>query len=83
MNIAAGEEVSIRDLVMKIAELTGTSAKLEIGTLPYRPTEIWRMYADSTRARTILGWKPEVSLEEGLKRTTEWFREYYREELGA
>jgi nucleoside-diphosphate-sugar epimerase len=83
VNIAAGEEVSIRDLVMKIAELTGSSAKLEIGSLPYRPTEIWRMYADSTRARTILGWKPEVSLEEGLKRTIEWFREYYREELHA
>jgi UDP-glucose 4-epimerase len=83
LNIAAGEEVPIRDLVHKIAELTGTHAQLEVGALPYRPTEIWRMYADSSRARKTLGWKPEVSLEEGLKRTIEWFREYYREELKA
>lgn len=83
VNIAAGEEVPIRDLVKKIAELTGTSAEIQIGALPYRPTEIWRMYADSTRAREILKWEPRVSLEEGLKRTIEWFREYYRDELGA
>jgi UDP-glucose 4-epimerase len=83
VNIAAGEEVSIRDLVTKIAELTETRTQIDVGALPYRPTEIWRMYADSTRGRETLGWKPEVSLEEGLKRTIEWFREYYREELRA
>ena len=81
VNIAAGEEVSIRDLVNKIAELTGTRSKIETGALPYRPTEIWRMYADSTRARQLLGWKPEVSLEEGLRRTVEWFREYNRDDI--
>lgn len=83
VNIAAGEEVSIRDLVNKIAELTGTQAKIDIGALAYRPTEIWRMYADSARARDILGWRPEISLEEGLKLTIEWFRAYYRAELGG
>ncbi len=81
INIAAGEEVSIIDLVNKVAELTGTSAEIDVGALPYRPTEIWRMFADSTRAREMLGWSPQVNLEEGLKRTIEWFREYYREEL--
>lgn len=83
VNIAAGEEVSIRDLVTKLAELTNTRAQIDVGALPYRPTEIWRMYADSSRGRETLGWKPKVSLEEGLKRTIEWFREYYREELRA
>ena len=83
MNLAAGEEVPIRDLVTKIAELTDTQSRIEIGALPYRPTEIWRMYADSTRARQTLGWEPRVFLEEGLKKTIDWFREYYREELSA
>lgn len=83
VNIAAGEEVSIRNLVTNIAKLTGTHSKIETGVLPYRPTEIWRMYADSTRAREMLGWKPEITLEEGLKLTIEWFREYYRDELVA
>lgn len=79
VNIAAGEEVSIRDLVKKIAEMTGTDAKLEIGALPYRPTEIWRMYADSSRAREVYRWQPKVSLDEGLQETINWFREYYRD----
>jgi UDP-glucose 4-epimerase len=79
VNIAAGEEVAIRDLVKKIAEMTGTNAQLEIGELPYRPTEIWRMYADNTRAREVFGWRPKVSLDEGLQETINWFREYYRD----
>jgi UDP-glucose 4-epimerase len=83
MNLASGEEVAIRDLVTRIAELTETRSRIEIGALPYRPTEIWRMYADSSRARDTLGWKPHVSLDEGLKKTVDWFREYYRKELGA
>ncbi len=83
VNIAGGEEVAIRDLVHKIAELTGTSSQIECGALPYRPTEIWRMYAESKRAREILSWTPEVNLEEGLKRTVEWFGEYHREGMGA
>ncbi|HEX3559057.1 MAG TPA: GDP-mannose 4,6-dehydratase [Pyrinomonadaceae bacterium] len=81
MNLASGEEVSIRDLVGKIAGLTNSSSEIEIGALPYRPTEIWRMFADSARARATLGWRPKINLDEGLKKTVEWFREYYREAL--
>lgn len=81
MNLASGEEVSIRNLVEKIASLTETTSKIEIGSLPYRPTEIWRMFADSTRAREVLGWESKVGLDEGLKRTVEWFR-HYRNTLG-
>ncbi len=79
MNLASGEEVAICDLVQKIAVLTETRSQIDIGALPYRPTEIWRMYADSTRARAALDWKPEISLDEGLRLTVEWFRQYRRE----
>ncbi|MCC7375287.1 MAG: GDP-mannose 4,6-dehydratase [Verrucomicrobiales bacterium] len=76
INIAAGEEVRICDLVRMIAELTATKSSVEIGALPYRPTEIWRMYADASRAHQILGWKPQVSVREGLRRTVDWFKDY-------
>ncbi len=76
VNLASGEEVAIRDLVKKIAALTDTKSSIEIGALEYRPTEIWRMFADSSRARTLFGWTPRVSLDEGLKRTVEWYRQY-------
>jgi nucleoside-diphosphate-sugar epimerase len=76
INLAAGEEISIRDLVAKIAELTESNSEIEVGALPHRPTEIWRMYADNSRAREILGWQPTISWEDGLRRTVEWFRAY-------
>ena len=75
-NLAAGEEVAIRDLVRKIAEITQSKSKIELGALPYRPTEIWRMFADSTRARKTLGWAPRITLDQGLRQTVDWFREY-------
>jgi nucleoside-diphosphate-sugar epimerase len=73
-NIGCGEEVSMRDLATNILEVMGNPIEADFGALPDRPTEIWRMFADSTKARTILGWKPEVPLEEGLRRTVEWYR---------
>jgi nucleoside-diphosphate-sugar epimerase len=78
VNLAAGEEVAIKDLVRRIAELTETRSEVSIGALPYRPTEIWRMYADGTKARELLGWRPAVSLDEGLRRTVAWYREYLK-----
>jgi nucleoside-diphosphate-sugar epimerase len=76
VNLASGEEVAIRDLVRKIAKLTNTRSSIEIGALEYRPTEIWRMYADASRAKQLLGWSSKVNLAEGLKRTVEWYRHY-------
>jgi UDP-glucose 4-epimerase len=76
INLAGGKEVAIKDLVAIIANLTRTRSHIEIGALPYRPTEIWRMFADATKAREVLGWKAAIALEDGLHRTIDWFRGY-------
>ncbi|OSM06834.1 NAD-dependent epimerase/dehydratase family protein [Magnetofaba australis] len=76
INIGSGEEIAIRDLVKKIHALTGSSSELQIGALPDRPTEIWRMAADNRRAKEILGWEPQVDFETGLLRTIEWFQAF-------
>jgi nucleoside-diphosphate-sugar epimerase len=75
MNIAGGEEVAIRDLVPKIVDVTQSRSRIELGALPYRPNEIWRMRGDAPRARNVLGWKPKVSLDEGLRITIAWYRD--------
>lgn len=79
INVGAGEEISIRELLIRIHELTNSSSDLQIGALPYRPTEIWRMRADNSRALSCLGWQPVVSLEDGLRHTIEWFKHYIAE----
>ena len=75
INIAGGEEVAIRDLVPKIVDVTQSRSRMEIGALPYRPNEIWRMRGDAPRARNVLGWKPRISLDEGLRITAAWYRD--------
>lgn len=77
-NLGCGEEVSMRDLATTILDLMGNPIEADFGALPDRPTEIWRMYCDNTKARDRLGWVPRHSLAEGLERTIEW----YREEIG-
>jgi len=75
VNIGCGVETPIRSLVEKIAELTGAADQLKIGAIGYRPTEIWRMAADVSLAKNLFDYAPSVSLDEGMKRTVEWFRE--------
>ncbi|HEY6420949.1 MAG TPA: SDR family NAD(P)-dependent oxidoreductase [Candidatus Binataceae bacterium] len=82
INLGCGHDINISDLVMKIAKLTASKSKIEVGALRYRPTEIWRMYCDNSRATRELGWQPETTIDEGLRLSVEWFRRYleaYRE----
>ena len=75
VNLGCGEEVAIRDLAARILEVMGSDVRPEFGALPDRPIEIWRMCCDATRARELLGWQPTHSLEDGLARTIDWYRE--------
>jgi nucleoside-diphosphate-sugar epimerase len=81
VNLGSGQEVQIAELAHKIHELSGSQSELRIGTLEYRPTEIWRMVAKNSRARESLGWTPRIGLEEGLARTIAWYRDAYLTEL--
>ena len=73
-NICCGEDVSIREVTETILKLLGNPVEAQFGALPERPTEIWVMRGDNTRARELLGWKPRTSLEDGLAKSIEWYR---------
>jgi hypothetical protein len=64
----------MRTLATTVLSLLGDPIEPEFGALPYRPTEIMRMFGDSTRAHQLLGWTPRHTLEEGLTRTIDWYR---------
>jgi nucleoside-diphosphate-sugar epimerase len=73
-NLGCGEEVSMRDLATTILDLMGNPIEPSFGALADRPTEIWRMFCDSSKARERLGWKPQHSLADGLQKTIDWYR---------
>jgi nucleoside-diphosphate-sugar epimerase len=73
-NIGGGEELAMRDLAPMILGLMGNPITAEIGALPDRPTEIWHMRSDSSKARDELGYRPRRSLVEGLEETIAWYR---------
>ena len=78
INLGSGREISIGELAQLIARLAGQPIAIESDEQRVRPdkSEIERLLADNTLARTLLGWEPVVSLEEGLKRTIEWMRQH-------
>ena len=73
-NIGSGREISIGDLVELLCEITGRSVEITTDEDRLRPTgsEVERLLCDHSLATRISGWTPEISLEEGLRRTAEW-----------
>ena len=72
-NLAAGERMSLNGLLEHLRELTGaqTEARYEAA----RPGEVRHSQADVSAAERELGYRPSVSVLEGLRRTLEWYRE--------
>ena len=76
MNVATGDPRSVRELAMRIHEMLGSKGNLLWGAVPHRKTEVWYNSGSPEKIRSVLGWKPGFSLDEGLERTIEWFREH-------
>lgn len=76
-NIATGREISIKDLIYLIIKLSGNKVRITISSERIRPktSEVNRLLADLVKTETILNWRPKVSLEDGLARTIDWFKE--------
>lgn len=72
INIGSGREVKIRDLVFLMAKLLGKQVKIETDSTRFRPFDVKRLCCNYAKAKKILGWKPKVSLEDGLRKTIEW-----------
>jgi nucleoside-diphosphate-sugar epimerase len=63
----------VREVVGLIFEIIECRDEPLFGSVPSRRDEIVRV-ADTALTRSIIGWSPEVSLREGLRRTVEWHR---------
>lgn len=72
INIGNPHEITILRLARLIKSITGSGSRIVFRRLP--PDDPKRRVPDIRKARRLLGWKPIVGLEEGLKRTVEWYR---------
>ena len=74
-NIASGERISLNELVAMLKKILGK--KIEPVYKEPRPGDVKHSLADITLAREILGYKPRYGFEDGLKKTVEWFDNYF------
>src|SRR6266702_1715028 len=71
-NLGNPHEFTVRDLAALVLKLTGSRSEIVERPLPVDDPRVRQ--PDITRAREVLGWEPQVSLEAGLRRTIEYFR---------
>ncbi|MDP7128981.1 MAG: NAD-dependent epimerase/dehydratase family protein [Planctomycetota bacterium] len=73
-NVGTGVQASIRQIVKLVRDLLDISAEPEWGSMENRQWDTQCWVADSRKIQSLLGWKAEVSLKDGLLKTLEWLR---------
>ena len=72
INLGGGKNpISLKEIISKIENLLGKKAKIQY--LEPNKADMKETWADITKAKNILGWEPEIDINEGLKRTVEWY----------
>jgi dTDP-glucose 4,6-dehydratase len=82
-HLAPDAGVAVRDVVRLMCERMGKQFADATRTVDERPGQDAAYVIDSTKARTELGWRPEVTLEAGLAEVVGWVNEYWGEIQGA
>jgi nucleoside-diphosphate-sugar epimerase len=74
INIGTGKSLSIKQLAEKIRKITGYKGKIQWNSFPKRSLEIPKLEIDNAKAKKLLKWKPQYTLEQGLKITASYYR---------
>jgi UDP-glucose 4-epimerase len=76
INIATGIQRSVVDLAQSVGQVMGLTPELEFA--PPRPGELFRSSLAIGKAKSVLGWAPEVRFEDGLRQLIDWFKKEAR-----
>ncbi len=71
INLGGHQTISINDLITMVEELVGKEAKVE--HLERHPADMQANWANVEKARRLLGWEPQVTLEKGVPRLVDWY----------
>lgn len=74
-NLGSGTSCVLRDFISHIRDVINPALPLGFGEVPYRPDQVMNLTADITRLKQATGWSPQISMEEGIRRTVEWYAE--------
>jgi UDP-glucuronate 4-epimerase len=72
INLGGHEVITINALIKLLEEMIGKQARVEYG--PPNTADMFSNWADVSKAGRLLGWKPEVPLQEGVSRVVDWYR---------
>jgi dTDP-glucose 4,6-dehydratase len=74
VNLGSGQAVSINEIVTRVGAILGRSLPILLEPSRLRPvhSEVGLLVADNQKAAALFGWRPTVSLEEGLRKTIDW-----------
>jgi nucleoside-diphosphate-sugar epimerase len=78
VNIGSGEPISIAQVVSELARRTGRMHLLRLGALPPREDDVPILVPDISRLRDEVGFRPALTLAEGLRKTLAWWQERLR-----
>jgi dTDP-glucose 4,6-dehydratase len=74
-NIGSGKDYSVREIAeMACSIMRAGRPKVSVDTSRLRPYDVTRLVCDSSKLMNVTGWKTEVTFEDGLRRTIEWYR---------
>jgi dTDP-glucose 4,6-dehydratase len=78
VNLGNDNTIRIGDLANKIFELIGKTPKVTVDTQRIRPnkSEVMKLWASNQKAKSLIGWEPRISLDEGLALTIEWISKH-------
>lgn len=79
VEIGTGNSISLRDFVSEIEEEVNKKANIKWGIIPYGKNEIFDPKADISKAKQYLGWFPKYNISNGLKKTIDWYKKFWRE----
>ena len=73
---SSGEERTVKEIAELISGLWGREDLVVMGSTAGHPHEAKLLALDSSKARTVLGWRPRLTFQEGVSLTVEWFKKY-------
>lgn len=76
-NIGYGHPMPLMDFIHMLEEKLGRKAEMTM--LPMQQGDVYTTYADTTKLERDMGYKPHVSLNEGIGKFVEWYKEYYKD----